>query len=30
MPSAHKQHNEHNQSEKETADNLLADEFHCW
>jgi hypothetical protein len=28
MPSADEQHNEHNQSENKTAENLLADEFH--
>src|SRR5271169_806663 len=30
MPSADEQHNEHNQSEKETAENLLANEFHLY
>src|SRR5580704_4560348 len=28
MPSADKQHNKHNQSEKKTTENLLANEFH--
>jgi len=28
MPSADKQHNEHNQSEKQTAENLLARDLH--
>jgi hypothetical protein len=28
MPSAKKQHDKHNQSEEETAENLLANELH--
>jgi hypothetical protein len=28
MPSADEQHNKYNESEKETAEDLLADEFH--
>jgi hypothetical protein len=28
MPSADEQHNEHKDSEEETTENLLGDEFH--
>jgi hypothetical protein len=28
MPSANQKNNEHNQSEQQTAENLLANEFH--
>jgi hypothetical protein len=28
MPSAEEQHSKHNQGEKETSENLLADELH--